>query len=129
MADTFAFDLVSPEKLVYSDNVSDVLVPGADGYFNVFANHAPFVSTLAPGVLTVRAPSGETKVFVEGGFAEINAAGLTVLAEEATPVSELTGETLSARIKNAEEATSSAKDSQAKWVAETRLMRLKELSR
>lgn len=128
MAETFAFDLVSPEKLVFSDNVNDVVVPGADGYFTVYANHAPFVSTLAPGVLTVSAPSGETKIFVEGGFAEINPAGLTVLSEDAVPVSELTGDVLSDRIKEAEAASSEAKDDHARLQADTRLMRLKELA-
>src|SRR5664280_1835088 len=67
---TFHFDLVSPEKLLFSGDVEQVDVPGAEGDFGVLANHAPFVATLRPGILTVHGASGAQKIVVLGGLAE-----------------------------------------------------------
>jgi F-type H+-transporting ATPase subunit epsilon len=86
---TFHFDLVSPEKLLFSGDVEQVDVPGAEGDFGVLAGHAPFVSTVWPGILTVHAASGEQKIVVLGGFAEVSADGLTVLADVAEPVADI----------------------------------------
>jgi F-type H+-transporting ATPase subunit epsilon len=86
---TFHFELVSPEKLLFSGDVEQVDVPGAEGDFGVLAGHAPFVSTLRPGILTVYAASGEQKIVVLGGFAEISAAGLTVLADVAEKATDI----------------------------------------
>jgi F-type H+-transporting ATPase subunit epsilon len=80
---TLHFELVSPEKLVFSGEVEQVDVPGAEGDFGVLAGHAPMVTTLRPGVLTVKAAGGEQKIVVLGGFAEVSASGLTVLADTA----------------------------------------------
>jgi F-type H+-transporting ATPase subunit epsilon len=80
------FELVSPEKLVFSGEVEQVDVPGAEGDFGVLEGHAPFVTTLRPGILTVHAAGGGQRVVVLGGFAEVSAEGLTVLAELAEPV-------------------------------------------
>jgi F-type H+-transporting ATPase subunit epsilon len=77
------FELVSPQKLVFSGEVEQVDVPGAEGDFGVLAGHAPFVTTLRPGILTVHAPGGAQKIVVLGGFAEVSAEGLTVLADVA----------------------------------------------
>jgi F-type H+-transporting ATPase subunit epsilon len=77
------FELVSPEKLVFSGEVDQVDVPGAEGYFGVLAGHAPFVTTLRPGILTVHGAGGAQKIVVLGGFAEVSSEGLTVLAEVA----------------------------------------------
>jgi F-type H+-transporting ATPase subunit epsilon len=77
------FELVSPEKLVFSGEVDQVDVPGAEGDFGVLAGHAPFVTTLRPGILTVHGAGGAQKIVVLGGFAEVSAEGLTVLAEVA----------------------------------------------
>jgi F-type H+-transporting ATPase subunit epsilon len=82
----FHFELVSPEKLLFSGEVEQVDVPGAEGDFGVLAGHAPFVTTLRPGILTVHAAGGEQKIVVLGGFAEVSAEGLTVLADVAEPV-------------------------------------------
>ena len=76
----FHFDPVSPEKLLFSADVEQVDLPGIEGDFGVLADHAPMVTTLRPGILTVRAPGGEQKIVVLGGFAEVSASGLTVLA-------------------------------------------------
>ena len=128
MADPFTFELVSPERLVLSEDVIDVVVPGAEGFFDVYKDHAPFVSTLAPGVLTANLPSGASqRVFVRGGFAEVNPDGLTVLAEEAIPVSELDPAAVAQRIQDAKEDIADAKDDATRLEAETRLARLTEL--
>jgi F-type H+-transporting ATPase subunit epsilon len=80
------FELVSPEKLVFSGEVDQVDVPGAEGDFGVLAGHAPFVTTLRPGILTVHAGGAAQRIVVLGGFAEVSAQGLTVLADVAEAV-------------------------------------------
>jgi len=86
---SFHFELVSPEKLLFSGDVEQVDVPGAEGDFGVLAGHAPFVSTIRPGILTVHASGGEKKIVVLGGFAEVSAAGLTVLADVAENLADI----------------------------------------
>ncbi|MBZ0139982.1 MAG: F0F1 ATP synthase subunit epsilon [Pseudorhodoplanes sp.] len=100
---TFQFDLVSPEKLLFSGAVDQVDVPGAEGDFGVFAGHAPMVSMIRPGILTVKTGGSEQKIVVLGGFAEVSARGLTVLADIASSVEELDRAVLAAQIKAAEE--------------------------
>lgn len=95
---TFHFDLVSPEKLLFSGDVEQVDVPGAEGDFGVLANHAPFVATLRPGILTVHAAGGEKKIVVLGGFVEVSAEGLTVLAEVAENVADIDRAMITTRI-------------------------------
>jgi len=89
MSAVFHFDLVSPEKLLFSGDVEQVDVPGAEGDFGVLAGHAPMVTTLRPGILTVFAAGGTQKIVVLGGFAEVSAQGLTVLADVAETVEEM----------------------------------------
>ena len=69
---TFQFNLVSPEKLLFSGEVNQVDVPGAEGDFGVLAGHAPFVTTLRPGILTMYRDGGNLRVAVSGGFAEVS---------------------------------------------------------
>src|SRR6185295_12843983 len=107
---TFHFELVSPEKLLFSGDVDQVDVPGAEGDFGVLAGHAPFVTTVRPGILTLHRAEGELKVVVNGGFAEVNPEGLTVLADMAAPVDEFDRSVLAGQIKDTEEAA--AKDEQ-----------------
>ena len=122
------FDLVSPERLLISAEVDQVDVPGSEGDFGVFAGHAPVMTTLKPGVLSiVSAGKGAEKFFVRGGFAEVTLQGLTVLAEEAMPLAELDTAALDQRIKNAEEDLTDAKDATARDKAQTTLGQLKEL--
>jgi F-type H+-transporting ATPase subunit epsilon len=83
---TLHFELVSPEKLVFSGEVEQVDVPGAEGDFGVLAGHAPLVTTLRPGILTVHGAGGAQRIVVLGGFAEVSAQGLTVLADVAEAV-------------------------------------------
>jgi len=94
----FHFELVSPEKLLFSGEVVQVDVPGAEGDFGVLAGHAPMVTTLRPGILTVHGAGGEQKIVVLGGFAEVNAGGLTVLAEVAAAAEEIDRGMIAARV-------------------------------
>ncbi len=126
MADTFTFELVSPEKLLISEPVESVLVPGAEGDFQVLANHAPVLSTLRPGLLDVVLPGGkERRIFVRGGFAEAGPDSLTVLAQTAIDSADLNKSALAQEIKNAEEDVSDAKDDAERDKAQGNLDRLK----
>jgi len=98
----FHFELVSPEKLVFSGDVDQVDVPGAEGDFGVLPGHAPFVTTLKPGILTVHGAGGEQRMVVLGGFAEVSADGLTILADVAESIEKMDRETVAARIREME---------------------------
>lgn len=95
---TFHFELVSPEKLLFSGEVEQVDVPGAEGDFGVLAEHAPMVTTLRPGILTVHGTGGAQKIVVLGGFAEVSAEGLTVLADVAEAVEDIDRGVITTRI-------------------------------
>ena len=126
MADTFTFELVSPEKLLISEAVESVLVPGAEGDFQVLANHAPVLSTLRPGLLDVVLPGGkERRIYVRGGFAEAGPDSLTVLAQTAIDSADLNKSALAQEIKDAEEDVTDAKDDAARDKAQGNLDRLK----
>ena len=86
---TFHFDLVSPEKLAFSGEVDQVDVPGAEGDFGVLAGHAPIVSDVRPGILTVTSGGSKQKIIVLGGLAEVSESGMTLLADVATSIDEL----------------------------------------
>ena len=110
MADTMQFDLVSPEKLLASGAVTSVQIPGADGDMTAMPNHAPTITTLRPGVLRVEAPEGTTEYVVTGGFAEISAEGISVLAERAVPKGEMTDEDMDAMVAEARTALNTANE-------------------
>ena len=99
----FHFDLVSPEKLLFSGEVEQVDVPGSEGDFGVLAGHAPLVSIIRPGILTVYVNGNAQKIVVLGGFAEVSAKGLTVLADIATAIEDLDHAAMAAHIKKAED--------------------------
>jgi F-type H+-transporting ATPase subunit epsilon len=110
MVDKIAFDLVSPERLLLSDAAEMVTIPGTEGYMGVMAGHSPVISTLRPGTITVQgAAAGDTRFFIRGGFAEVTAAKLPVLAEEAIPLAEVNVAMLDQRIRDAEEDVVAAK--------------------
>ena len=88
------FSLVSPERELFSGEADSVLVPGTEGLFEVQAGHAPLMSTISPGLLTIRDGGQERRLYVRGGFADVSPMGLTVLAETAIPEEELTGDVL-----------------------------------
>jgi F-type H+-transporting ATPase subunit epsilon len=127
MAEPFQFELVSPERLLMSAPVEQVVVPGSEGYFTVLKGHAPFMSVLKPGVVDVTAASGTERIFVRGGFADVSTSGLTILAEQAIPLDEVDAEMLAREVRNAEEDVADAKDGAAKDAAELRLHQLKEV--
>jgi len=97
------FELVSPEKLLFSGEVNQVDVPGAEGDFGVLAGHAPTVATLRPGIVTVHAPGGSTRIVVLGGFAEVSASGLTILAEVAEDAATMNPAAIESRISELEQ--------------------------
>lgn len=126
MADTFTFELVSPERLLISEDVESVVVPGSEGDFQVLANHAPVLATLRPGLLEVILPGGEERrIYVRGGFAEAGPETLTVLAQTAIDSADLNKTALAQEIKNAEEDVADAKDDAARDKAQDNLDRLK----
>lgn len=128
MADKLHFNLVSPEKELFSGDVDTVEAPGAEGMFGVLPNHAPFMTVLLPGVVKVRTGSDEKRIFVRGGFAEVTPMGLTILAEEAIPIAELSREMIAERIKWAEQDLADADTApETRMAAEETLARLKEI--
>jgi F-type H+-transporting ATPase subunit epsilon len=127
MPDPFKFELVSPERLLVSDEVEQVLVPGAEGDMTVLAYHAPVLTTLRPGLLDIGFPGGKSqRFFTRGGFAEVNPAGLTVLAETAIDLDELKAEQLVQAIKDAEEDVADLTDD-ARDRAQTKLEHLRQV--
>ncbi|MGY6535945.1 MAG: F0F1 ATP synthase subunit epsilon [Pararhodobacter sp.] len=90
MAETMQFDLVSPERMLASVAASAVQVPGADGDFTAMPGHAPFLSTLRPGLVRATTATGELAYVVTGGFAEVTAEAVSLLAERGIPQAEMT---------------------------------------
>ncbi len=109
MADTMQFDLVSPERRIASLQVTAVQIPGADGDMTAMPGHAPLITTLRPGILSVESAEGTTDYVVTGGFAELGE-GLSVLAEKALPTAEMTQETFNEIIEEAKAALNTAKE-------------------
>ena len=101
MAEKISFDLVSPERLLLSDTADMVTIPATEGYMGVMAGHAPVVTTLRPGMIDVLKDGADQRYFIRGGFAEISAAKVTILADEAIPFAELDLQILDQRIKDA----------------------------
>jgi len=124
----FHFELVSPEKLLFSGDVESVVAPGAEGQFTVLKDHAPVMTTLKSGVVTVAGGDGKVeKLFVRGGFADVNASGFTILAELAVPLADIDLAKLDADIKNAREDLADAKTEDARQAAGVKLAQLEEM--
>lgn len=123
MADKVAFELVSPEQLLLSQDVDLVVVPGADGNFGVLPRHAPMISTIRPGVIQVFETRGSEarQIFIAGGFAEVTPDRLTVLAEEALPISDLDRAAIDQQIQDLTEDLADAKDEAERASVEVRL--------
>jgi len=102
MANKISFDLVSPEKLLLSAEADMVTVPGSEGYMGVMAGHSPLVSTLRAGMIDVNVDGKDDRYFIRGGFAEISPTKITVLAEEAIPMTEMDLAVLDQRIEDAQ---------------------------
>lgn len=109
--DKVAFELVSPERVLVSEAVDMVVAPGAGGDFGVLPQHSPLMSTLRPGVLeTFEGDRVKERIFVGGGFAEVNERGCIVLAEEAMPVERIDLERARTRLSDARDDLTEARD-------------------
>ena len=127
--DKVLFELVAPERLLASERVDMVVVPGAEGDFGVLPRHAPVLSVLRPGVVDLyQGNDVATRIFVAGGFAEVNEEGCTVLAEEALPLPEIDAERARRRLSDAEEDLRDAGDGVPE-PERTRLERAVEVAR
>lgn len=128
MADGFNFELVSPEQLLVSAEVSAVVVPGTDGYFTVLADHAPTMSTLRPGVAEVTLSDGQADNYVVfGGFVDVTPQACTILAESAVRVADIDRADLEQRIEDAREDVADARDDEARAKAQAYLDQLATL--
>jgi F-type H+-transporting ATPase subunit epsilon len=124
----FHFELVSPEKILFSGDVDSVVIPAGEGEMTIMGGHAPTMTSLRPGVVTVtRAGAAAERLFVRGGFADVSASGFILLAEQSLPLDKLDAAVLDGEIKNASEDVADAKDAEAKHRAETKLSQLREL--
>jgi F-type H+-transporting ATPase subunit epsilon len=124
---TFHFELVSPAKLLFEGAVVSVVVPGLEVDMTIMANHAALMTSLRPGVVTVADGQVSKRLFVRGGFADVNASGLTILAEQAIPVEDLHADAIAAEMKNAEEDLRDATTDEAKRIASEKLGQLKDV--
>ena len=113
MAGTLQFDLVSPERRLASVKASEVQIPGADGDLTAMEGHAPTITTLRPGILKAVSSEGTKAYVVTGGFAEISATGVSVLAERAVAMDDMTPALMEQLIADASEATAVASDKDA----------------
>ena len=103
MADIFKFELVSPERLLVSEDVDAITLPGTGGDMTILNAHAPVMTTLRPGILSVTRPGGETQEYVVfGGFADVTVGGCTVLAEDARPRGDVSRDEMRERISAAQ---------------------------
>jgi F-type H+-transporting ATPase subunit epsilon len=122
MAEQIQFELVSPERLLMSRAVDMVVVPGVEGDFGALPQHAPFISTLRPGVIAVFENNQVTdRLFVAGGFAEVTPERCTVLAERALPVGDLDRERIDAELRDARDDLVEAKDDRERAEAEQQI--------
>lgn len=127
MAESFQFELVSPERLLVSEAVTAVIAPGTEGYMTIMARHAPLMTTLKPGVVVVTTAGGtDRRFYVRGGFADVSNEAMILLAEEAMPVEEMNAADLDRQIGNAEEDVADARTPEAKAKAERDLALLKD---
>ena len=123
MADTIDFELVSPDRLVKSQPVEMVVVPGAEGDLGVLPGHSPLIAEVRPGVIDIREGGkvGE-RIFVAGGFCEISPDRCTVLAEEVTPVGNIDRAAAEERLKSANEGENDAERRIAEAMADAALL-------
>ena len=130
MAGTFKFELVTPERMALSQDAAQVVVPGVEGDFTVLPGHAPVISALRPGIIDVTLPdASKTRIFVKGGFAEVDAGHLTVLAERALDVEAMDAATVAAELETAEADLASATDDAGRLAAASAVERLRGLGR
>jgi F-type H+-transporting ATPase subunit epsilon len=127
MADTLTFSLVSPERELFSGQVDQVDIPGTEGDMGIMPNHSPLMAAIRTGAITVYSGGTETKYFVQGGFADATPEGLTVLAEQATPMSDVDKDVIAAQIETVT-ASISGLEGDAALLAQQNLDGLTELA-
>jgi F-type H+-transporting ATPase subunit epsilon len=123
----FHFDLVSPERMLFSGEVDQVDVPGSEGDFGVLAGHAPLIAMLRPGIVSVLGAGAPTRIVVADGYAEVNPEGLTILAELATPLEAFDRTRLDTQIKDTEEDVADMPAGRRRDRASRRLEQLRQL--
>ena len=127
MMATLHFELVAPERVVFSGEVEAVLLPGTEGDMTVLPGHAPVMTALKTGFIVLNGlGSTGSRVLVRGGFAEINGQGVTVLAERATPVEELTSEKIDREILELQTRRDGSDDHRARQAADAAITQLEE---
>lgn len=128
MAGTIAFELVSPDRLLLSEDVEMVVIPGTEGDFGVLVDHQPMISSVRPGILEVHAEGAELRrIFVNGGFAEVTGDRCVVMTEEALPLDEVERADIEQRIKDGEEDLEAVKTDHDRHAIEIRLETLRNV--
>lgn len=117
MAQTFTFELVSPEKVLLAGEAEQVQLPGSEGDMTILPGHAPLISTLRPGVIEVTLGGSRSRVYVRQAFAQVEPDRLTVLAEKAQDVAELTSSAIAEELTAAEAELAQAKTDEQRLVA------------
>jgi F-type H+-transporting ATPase subunit epsilon len=123
----FHFDLVAPQRVLFSGEVEQVDIPGSEGDFGVLAGHAPLIAMLRPGIVSVFGAGAPTRIVIVDGYAEVNPDGLTILAELATPLEEFDRTGLDAEIKDTEEDAADAPEGRRRDRLNRRLQQLRQL--
>ncbi|MCB1510444.1 MAG: F0F1 ATP synthase subunit epsilon [Hyphomicrobiaceae bacterium] len=127
MAQTLKFELVSPERVLVSEDVEHVVLPGSEGELGVLAGHAPAVVTLVPGVIRIISGGSSRKLFVRGGFAEVNPQTLTVLSEHAFDPAASDKSAAAAELAAAEKRLADASDDDTRFLAQSAIDALRGL--
>jgi F-type H+-transporting ATPase subunit epsilon len=120
-------EFVSPERVLFSGDVDQVDLPGIEGDLGILADHAPLVTPLRPGIVTIHRSGAREPIVVIGGFAEVSPAGLTILADQATPREDFDTATLATEIRNTEEDVADTADEAQRDKLARRLEQLKTL--
>lgn len=119
MADTFTFELVSPERILKSGDATAVTVPGSDGEFTVFAGHAPVLSTLRPGIMDVTMNGENTRIYIKSGLIDVDPERVTVLAQTAYDVAELNSGRLAEELEATKAEREAADESDDELITHT----------
>jgi F-type H+-transporting ATPase subunit epsilon len=127
MAGTFKIEIVSPERVLLSGEATEVIVPGMEGDFTVLEGHAPLISALRPGILDIKQGSGRRRIYVRGGFAEVDPTQLTILAQNLVDI-EAGASALADELRVAEGMLAAATDDLGRMLANDAIATLKGLN-
>lgn len=122
MADSFHLELVTPSSLYFSGEATMVVIPGAEGDFGVLPNHAPLISQIRPGIVSITKENGqEEKLFIRGGYTDVTPSCCTILAQEILQLSDISAELIESRTEEAKKSLRRAQSEVVKQKAETEL--------